>query len=333
VTDDRPIRPSPISDASETLARALRRVVTERNEARRKLASKPVHDLRVALRRARSLAEGFSELDSYAGWRHLRKACKRLQKRMAELRDIQVMCQWMRRLHFDQQPGGTAFIDMLTPDELRAGDKARAALQDFPRRRWKEWTRELPIRGKALPFHEPHFAAIALRRLNDVAELDRRRRRSRSRVAYHRLRIALKRFRYTLESFLPAQSAAWSPTLKLLQSRLGDIHDLDVLRARILKFAHENAMPPAVQDSQLAVIEGVRKERIDRCDRAISRRPRSGGSKAHRPTLWDGWREELDVLVGINAPESEESSRSIATQVSLSSAKKIRPPNKPLPPS
>jgi CHAD domain-containing protein len=330
VNDDSPTRSSPISDASEALAHALRRVLAERNQARRKLASKPVHDLRVALRRTRSLAEGFSELDSYAGWPHLRKACKRLQKCLAELRDIQVMSEWMRRLHFDEQPSGAAFVDMLAPDERRSRDNASAALRDFPRKRWKQWRRELPDRARVLPFHDRHFAAIALRRLNDVAELDRRRRRSPSHVAYHRLRIALKRFRYTLESFLPAQSAAWSPTLKLLQSRLGDVHDLDILRSRILKFGRENALLPSVQTPQLEVIERIREERIDRCDKVISRRPRSGGSHAHRPSLWDRWRRELDVLSGITLPESEGPSRSATRRVSLSVAKRIPPPNRRL---
>lgn len=328
MTDDSSIRSSPISFASDALAHALRRVLDERDLARRELASKPVHDLRVALRRARSLAERFSELDSYAGWRHLRKACKRLQKCLAELRDVQVMSVWMRRLHFDEQPGAAAFVDRLAWDERRARHKARAALQDFTRKRWKQWRRELPERAKHLPFHDPHFAAVALRLLNEASELDRRRRRNPSRVGYHRLRIALKRFRYTLESFLPAQSASWGPTLKLLQSRLGDVHDLDVLRSRILKFERENPAPSLVQSRQLAVIERAREERIDRCDRVISRRPPSGRSKARRRFLWDRWRRELDVLIGIILPESEESSRSVPRRVSPSAAKKIPPPNR-----
>jgi CHAD domain-containing protein len=328
VTADSPIQSFPAPGASDALAQALRRVLAERNQARRKLASKPVHDLRVALRRARSLAEGFSELDSYVAWRQLRKACRRLQKHLAELRDTHVMSEWMRRLHFDQQPGGAALIEMLAPDERRSRERARKALQDFPRKRWKQWRRELPSRAKALPFHEPHFAAIALRRLNDAVDLDRRRRRSPSHVGYHRLRISLKRFRYTIESFLPAQSATWSPTLKLLQSRLGDVHDLDVLRSRILIFWRENDVPPQSQRHQLAVIERIREKRIDRCDQAISRRPRSGASKAHRPSLWDRWRQELDVLVGITLPGNAGPSRSAARQVSPSAAKKIPPPGK-----
>ena len=214
--------------------------------------------------------------------------------------------------------------------ERRARHKARAALQDFPRKRWKQWRRNLPKRANALPFHDLHFAAIALRRLKEAVELDRRRRRSPSRVGYHRLRIALKRFRYTLESFLPAQSVAWGPTLKLLQSRLGEIHDLDVLRSRILKFGRENPVPPSVQTRQLAVMERARKERIDRCEKLISCRPRSGGSPAHRPSLWDRWRQELDVLIGITLPDREEPSRSAPRRVSLLAARRIPPPNRRL---
>ena len=45
---------------------------------------------------------------------------------------------------------------------------------------------------------------------------------------YHRLRIAIKRFRYIVENFLPLQHAAWSDDLKQVQDLLGEVHDLDV---------------------------------------------------------------------------------------------------------
>jgi len=50
-------------------------------------------------------------------------------------------------------------------------------------------TGAMPERADALPFNEPYFGALALRRLKEVQELERRRKRSPSSTAVHRLRI------------------------------------------------------------------------------------------------------------------------------------------------
>src|SRR3984957_20361266 len=51
----------------------------------------PVPDLRVALRRCRSLADGLMALDPDPAW-------KRLVQRLGALRDVQVMMEWVEKL-------------------------------------------------------------------------------------------------------------------------------------------------------------------------------------------------------------------------------------------
>src|SRR3979409_727973 len=59
----------------------------------------PVHDLRVALRRCRSLADGLCAIDPDPDWKAMKKAGKRLFQRLGDLRDVKVMMEWIEKLH------------------------------------------------------------------------------------------------------------------------------------------------------------------------------------------------------------------------------------------
>jgi CHAD domain-containing protein len=311
----------------QALFLALRRVLKGQACARKEPAVDAIHDLRVALRRARSLAEGFSELDPHPGWRHLRKACKQLQGKLAELRDLQVMLGWVGRLHMDQAAGGEALAEELDRQERKARHKARAAIQSFSRKRWKEWKRRLPERAETLPFGDAHFAGLALRRLKDVQNLERQRRRNPSRLALHRLRVGVKRFRYTVEAFLPEKHVVWGKTLRRMQGLLGEIHDLDVLRAKLTELARDKQQhagagrKEASTETQLAPIERSREERIAAYDKLTAPRLRADGSKIPESSVWDRWQRELEDLIGINLPESAAPSRARARRGRRSTAK------------
>jgi CHAD domain-containing protein len=305
-------RSANLSLAARALERSLRRVRTEQALAADNLAPESVHDLRVALRRCRSLAEGFSDLNPHAEWRHLRKACKTLLRGLAELRDNQVMEEWARRLGIQKGPAGAALMESLERENKHARRVASRALADFSGKRWKRWRKRLPERAGRIRAAEAHFTRLAWRRLSEARDRERRWRSSGSGKAAHRLRVAVKRFRYLIASFLPERRAAWGGDLKRLQSLLGEIHDLDVLRLRVLKVLRIEKVHEAVRQKWLGKIERARAKAVEDYWRAIMLKPAPRRPAARARTLWDRWERKLAQLAGVTFPIYEGPSRSSA---------------------
>jgi CHAD domain-containing protein len=301
---------SPRLSLASSLKRALKRVRAEQARAAKHLATEPVHDLRVALRRCRSLAEGFSEINPHSDWRHLEKACKNLLDGLAELRDGQVMQEWSGRLGFDKGSSAEGLKKSLENDQRRARRDAHKVRAHFSRKRWKRWRRSLPERAERVAAPEAQFARLALHRLKKARELENDWRIHKNGKAAHRLRIGLKRFRYTVETFLP-ELAAWSAELKTLQDDLGDIHDLDVLRQRMLPLLRAESLRQQ-KEKWLAKIESTRSKAVDDYWRAIVVKPARGGHGAQPRTVWDRWEKGLAKLAGITFPILEEPSGSKA---------------------
>ena len=54
-----------------------------------------VHDLRVAIRRCRSVAAVMREVDPAPAWHQMRSLPKKLFRKLGELRDTQIMDEWV----------------------------------------------------------------------------------------------------------------------------------------------------------------------------------------------------------------------------------------------
>ena len=76
----------------------MERVLVECDRAEVGFDADAVHDLRVALRRCRSLADGLMAIDPDASWKEMKKAGKKLFQALGELRDMQVMEEWIEKL-------------------------------------------------------------------------------------------------------------------------------------------------------------------------------------------------------------------------------------------
>ena len=121
------------------------------------------------------------------------------------------------------------FLEILHRREQEQQREAQSALEEFDRKQWRQWSKSLPARAARIRPGSALFKHLALERWTAARELHNRALRNRSQVAFHNLRIGIKRFRYIVENFLPVEHKAWSNDLKEIQDLLGEVHDLDVL--------------------------------------------------------------------------------------------------------
>jgi CHAD domain-containing protein len=211
------------------LAYWMEEVPVQCAKAEKDFGSDPVHDLRTALRRCRSLGDGIRVFDPDSSWKKMRRAGKELFSSLGELRDTHVMMEWVEKLGPTGDPAGRTLTDFLTRREQELKNSAAIVLQNFDRKQWKTWSGRLPDRAARIPVDSALFAHLALERWHEAHNLHIRALRNRTNVAFHDLRIGIKRFRYTIENFLPSLHQGWGEDLKDIQDILGEVHDLDVL--------------------------------------------------------------------------------------------------------
>ena len=268
------------SDKKAGLAYWAARVLEECDKASQDFAADPVHDLRVAIRRCRSMADGFLSVDPDPAWRQMKKLGKGLFASLGDLRDTQVMMEWVAKLSAPEDPLRQILSDSLQEKEEALKLVAKEAVSNFDRKRWIALNTKLADRAVRVPLDGLVFQYVALERWHDAYQLHRAALRNRSAVAYHQLRIGIKRFRYTVENFLPERHKQWSRDLRDLQDALGEVHDFDVLWAMVKGHAEVG-----VEERTLwqRTISEERQKRI-----ALYRKKMLG-----KESLWLQWRAEL----------------------------------------
>ena len=269
------------------------------------------------------MADGMIALDPDPAWKAMKKAGKRVFQSLGELRDTQIMMEWIEKLapaiphsSMATAPSPTSAQQVLPPPSeasesqdaaasssnapnepstdpaqallaiLRQRETvqkhaARATLDQFDRKQWRQWSKTLPPRAARIRPGSAVFKHLALERWTTARELHTRAMRNRSQIALHTLRIGIKRFRYIVENFLPAEHKMWSNDLKHMQDLLGEIHDFDVLWATAVscRVFHD-------PESRRAWHERIKEERAKRIDEYRAR-------MAGPTSLWNVWRVGL----------------------------------------
>jgi CHAD domain-containing protein len=207
----------------------MERVLKERDRVVASADEESIHDLRVALRRCRSLASVFEEVDPNPAWRELRKTSRKLFRSLGVIRDSQVQEVWVLNLAAPDDPLRAQILYAVKNGRERQERDAKKSAARFDEKYWVKLARELRSRLRLLPLDGDAAQCLALERYEEAAELHRRALRTEKPKPWHELRIGVKHLRYAVENLLPKLHSAWGSDLKRVQDLLGDVHDLDVL--------------------------------------------------------------------------------------------------------
>jgi CHAD domain-containing protein len=211
----------------------MQRVLKELDTLQNAPDKDAVHDLRVAIRRCRSVASVMREVDPDPAWHQMRRLPKKLFRKLGELRDAQIMDEWVAEHGAENDKLRIALHTLFRESEPKLLQESLRLGGKFDVKRWLHLERKLRKRIRLVSTGSLAAQCLAVERLNEAKELHSRALKADKPAAWHALRIGLKKFRYTVESLLPQQYEVWSATLKQFQDTLGEVHDLDVLRGII----------------------------------------------------------------------------------------------------
>ena len=221
-----------------------------------------VHDLRVALRRLRTLLKFARPVFGGFHADAVRGAFAAIQLASGDLRDEEALVEtldglaiahggidaWRVRRGARDQRLRRSLTRRLRRGEL---DRARALLHALL---------TLPVRpDRDVPLGK--FARRVVRAAREAVE-DRRDTPPEDVVGLHDLRIAYKKLRYAVEIFaevLPTDLAAMAEPAARFQKRLGDLHDIDVAKVSI---ARARGLPSAARGVVLASLDALRTRKL-----------------------------------------------------------------------
>jgi CHAD domain-containing protein len=262
-----PKRDTPATTLPGILDKRWRRLRKTWERVQEDYSRNAVHDLRVAIRRFTSAVDVCAYLEAKLHSRKCRKALKSIFETSSPVRDLQVERAWIAQ-SLPDHPELAGFDAAVTIREAAAIRKLRKALRGEPKppqaaaAARKRLLDELKQRSSAQMRNAAVEAASAqfervLRRLSkvDPAEV----------ATIHRVRVALKRFRYAAEVAQPLDKRIPPRVLedsRVAQSKLGAIQDLEVLMRDLRRWnSRESGGDPRIE-AVLAQLESQHKKHI-----------------------------------------------------------------------
>ncbi len=147
------------------------RVIKELENVRSSPNVDAVHDLRVAIRRCRSVAAVMEEVDPDPAWPAMRKIARKLFRELGVLRDSQVMEEWVKKLAPETDPVRTHLQTSFETSEPHLRENALRVAAKFDQKSWKHLERTLGHRSRLVPVGSLAAECLALERFESAREL------------------------------------------------------------------------------------------------------------------------------------------------------------------
>lgn len=245
----------PLAVLSGALAERWDRFVREVVRARRTPTEPAIHDLRVALRRLLAVMSAVESVLPGGYFRRPRGELRTHLRNFNGLRDVQVQLLAVRGLK-RRFPVLVRYEAILRKEQLVHIRALRVEVRGI---RQESFLRSLaraqtalanlygtPAASRALQVMLAGSAAAAFAKVLDrragLVPQDPR--------SVHRMRVAFKKFRYTVElsrPFLPWAGREHGRAMDAFQTALGEIQDLEVLAAGLRRFAGREPRSPVLQ--------------------------------------------------------------------------------------
>lgn len=238
-----------------------------------------IHDMRVAIRRLRTLLEMSRRL--FGRWHTdcVRRAFADVMRATGELRDEEVLEETLAAA--SDHPSFVAWVDQRKTRETRLRRAVIARIEHGELDRARLMLKALLV-FPVDPERDAPLARFARR------TVERARRRVEARrdvsvddvVGLHDLRIAYKRLRYSIELFadaLPIDARAMLEPATVFQKRLGEVHDADVA---IETVSEARALSPDARAQALASLSALRDKRIGKYLRELDPLAAAGSRSA-----------------------------------------------------
>ncbi|MDB4935936.1 MAG: hypothetical protein JWP87_2908, partial [Labilithrix sp.] len=243
-----------LRELDAALAAAIPRVVESADD-------EAIHDLRVAIRRLRTMLKMARPL--FGRWHAdvVRKAFADVMKATGELRDEEVLEETLDGLSDHPAFGLWLHARAARERKLRRAVVARIERGELDRARLMLKALLVFPFDPARNMELSRFARRTVERARRVVEKGRDV-PPEDMLGLHELRISYKELRYSIELLseaLPLDSRAMLEPAVVFQKRLGEIHDVDVAHD-VLRGAR--TLPPQARDEALAALASVREKRI-----------------------------------------------------------------------
>ncbi len=235
---------SPVSrhGASARTAELLHSLDLQIQRALKSADSGQVHDLRVATRRFAQALYVFGSADSRAT--KVRRELKPLMNAAGDVRDFDIAIKMIAK---DNAAGDAKIVAAIEQERAKAQSRLSAELQKIAGResitRWRKQISRNPETGGA-----DHAILLAARLFFSRGETAGKA-KSPPR-ALHRLRIAAKKLRYTLELGPGVMSRNQLEKIEQLQADLGKIHDLDAVRELLKEYPGSKKLRGSMRKEQ-----------------------------------------------------------------------------------